>query len=146
METVDFPVTASERGDNHGPGDDGASARILLDLAAAARDRRPVTFDYTSRQGDATQRNVEPHGVVAHRGLIYLTGFDRTRRAARTFRVDRIDRRSASRAPSPCRWTPIPFTESSVRSPQHRTDTRCRCVSAPTLRTCAPTSQRRWRR
>jgi predicted DNA-binding transcriptional regulator YafY len=92
VETVDFPATDSEDGGNRWRSDDGASARILLDLATAARDRHPVTFDYTARQGRTTQRTVEPHGVVAHRGLIYLAGFDRVRLAARTFRVDRIDR------------------------------------------------------
>ncbi|GAB7070940.1 WYL domain-containing protein [Mycobacterium hodleri] len=92
VETVDFPATDREDGGIRWRGDDGASARILLDLAAAARDRHPVTFGYTARQGRTTQRTVEPHGVVAHRGLIYLAGFDRVRLAARTFRVDRIDR------------------------------------------------------
>ena len=90
MEAVDFPAGTATGGD-HGPGDDGAYARILLDLVEAARDRRPVTFGYTSRNGDATHRDVEPHGVVAHHGAIYLTGFDQARQAARTFRVDRID-------------------------------------------------------
>ena len=92
VETVDFPSPDSEDGDDRGRRDDGASARVLLDLAAAARDRRPVTFDYTARQGRTSHRTVEPHGVVAHRGLIYLAGFDRVRLAARTFRVDRIER------------------------------------------------------
>jgi predicted DNA-binding transcriptional regulator YafY len=34
---------------------------------------------------------VQPHGVVAHRGRLYLTGFDVARQALRTFRLDRID-------------------------------------------------------
>jgi predicted DNA-binding transcriptional regulator YafY len=92
IETVGF--TARERDIDDGPdrsGDDG-SARVLLVLAEAARDRRPVTFGYTARQGRAMQRSVQPHGVVAHRGRLYLTGFDVTRHALRTFRLDRIDR------------------------------------------------------
>jgi predicted DNA-binding transcriptional regulator YafY len=92
IETVGF--TAREEDINDGPdrsGDDG-SARVLLVLAEAARDRRPVTFGYTARQGRTTQRSVQPHGVVAHRGRLYLTGFDVTRHALRTFRLDRIDR------------------------------------------------------
>jgi predicted DNA-binding transcriptional regulator YafY len=92
VETVDFLPAGNESGGDEDRTDDGAGARTLLDLAEAARDRRPVTFGYTARHGRVTQRTVEPHGVVAHRGLLYLVGFDLARSAARTFRVDRIDR------------------------------------------------------
>ena len=89
VETVDF-TTAK---DGPGDGDDGAGdsvATVLLPLAEAARDRRPVTFGYTTRQGQVAQRSVQPHGVVAHHGRLYLTGFDVKRQAMRTFRLDRI--------------------------------------------------------
>ncbi len=91
-EAMTFLADGSRSGEDEGCNDDGAGARTLLELAEAARDRRPVTFSYTSRHGGATQRTVQPHGVVAHRGLLYFTGFDLGRQAARTFRVDRIDR------------------------------------------------------
>lgn len=93
VETVDFLPAGNGGGQDTGRRDNsaGAGARTLLALAEAARDRHPVTFGYTARHGRETQRTVEPHGVVAHRGLLYLTGFDLPRRAARTFRVDRID-------------------------------------------------------
>ena len=90
LDTVSF--TATRRGDDDGA-DDGADdggARVLLTVAEAARDRHPVAFGYTARQGRATQRCVQPHGVVAHHGRLYLTGFDTTRQAVRTFRLDRI--------------------------------------------------------
>jgi predicted DNA-binding transcriptional regulator YafY len=89
VETVDF--TTSRKGGQEGDerADDGM-ATVLLPLAEAARDRRPVTFRYTTRQGQAAQRSVQPHGVVAHHSLLYLTGFDVTRQAMRTFRLDRI--------------------------------------------------------
>jgi predicted DNA-binding transcriptional regulator YafY len=90
VETVDFLSSGGEDGPDTGRRDDGAGARILLELAEAVRGRRPVAFGYTSRHGRVRERTVQPHGVVAHRGLLYLTGFDLTRRAARTFRVDRI--------------------------------------------------------
>jgi predicted DNA-binding transcriptional regulator YafY len=82
VDTVSFTAT--------GPEDDDGDARVLLVLAEAARDRRPVTFGYTTRESRAAQRRVEPHGVVAHRGRLYLTGFDITRQSVRTFRLDRI--------------------------------------------------------
>ena len=94
IDTVDFAAAGREDGETSngrdGRADDG-SAQILLLLAEAAKDRRPVTFGYTVRQGQAAQRSVQPHGVVAHRGRLYLTGFDVVRQALRTFRLDRID-------------------------------------------------------
>jgi predicted DNA-binding transcriptional regulator YafY len=87
VETVGFTTPGK------GHSDDGAhdsAATVLLPLAEAVQDRRPVTFGYTARQGHAAQRSVQPHGVVAHHGQLYLTGFDVTRQAMRTFRLDRI--------------------------------------------------------
>jgi predicted DNA-binding transcriptional regulator YafY len=94
IDTVDFTAARGENGESSSRPDDRAddgSAQILLVLAEAARDRRPVAFGYTVRQGQAAQRSVQPHGVVAHRGRLYLTGFDVARQALRTFRLDRID-------------------------------------------------------
>ena len=89
VETVDF-TTSREGGHDGDERADDSMATVLLPLAEAARDRRPVTFGYTARQGHAAQRSVRPHGVVAHHGRLYLTGFDVTRQAMRTFRLDRI--------------------------------------------------------
>jgi predicted DNA-binding transcriptional regulator YafY len=94
IDAVDFTAASDENGEGgNRPADrvDDGGAQILLVLAEAARDRRPVTFGYTVRQGQAAQRSVQPHGVVAHRGRLYLTGFDVARQALRTFRLDRID-------------------------------------------------------
>ncbi len=95
LETVDFTGarTRDGRGDDANDRDEGGEdrgARTLLSLAEAARDRRPVAFAYKPRQGREAQRHVQPHGVVAHGGLLYLTGFDVERQALRTFRFDRI--------------------------------------------------------
>ncbi|RKS80585.1 putative DNA-binding transcriptional regulator YafY [Motilibacter peucedani] len=79
---------APGRDRDHEPG--RAEAHALLTLAEAARDRHPVTFGYTTRQGVPAERVVHPYGVVAHRGRLYLTGFDVQRQAGRTFRLDRI--------------------------------------------------------
>ena len=89
VETVDF--TTSREGDSDGDESaDDSVVTVLLPLAEAARDRRPVAFGYTARQGQTAQRSVQPHGIVAHRGRLYLIGFDVTRQAMRTFRLDRI--------------------------------------------------------
>ena len=67
-----------------------AETDVLLSLADATRQRRPVTFTYTDRGGRTSRRTLHPHGIVAHGGRWYVTGEDAGRRTARTFRVDRI--------------------------------------------------------
>jgi predicted DNA-binding transcriptional regulator YafY len=89
VETVDFATSREGDSDVDESADDSV-VTVLLPLAEAARDRRPVAFGYTARQGQTAQRSVQPHGVVAHHGRLYLTGFDVTRQAMRTFRLDRI--------------------------------------------------------
>jgi predicted DNA-binding transcriptional regulator YafY len=49
----------------------GESAQTLLGLPEAARDQRQVAFAYRTRQGLAATRHVQPHGIVAHRNLLY---------------------------------------------------------------------------
>ncbi|GAA3440202.1 helix-turn-helix transcriptional regulator [Kutzneria kofuensis] len=67
-----------------------AEAEVLLTVAEAARERRPVEIAYIAGHGGASERVVHPYGVVAHSGRWYLTGFDSTSGQVRTFRVDRI--------------------------------------------------------
>ena len=60
-------------------------------LWEAVRDHRPVTFDHiASGRSTATKRELEPWGVVNRRGRWYVAGHDRTRNAARVFRLSRI--------------------------------------------------------
>ncbi|MCB9592191.1 MAG: YafY family transcriptional regulator [Sandaracinaceae bacterium] len=67
-----------------------ASAEVLTALADASRERRVVTFAYKNVSGEATDREVEPHGLV-HTGVRwYLVAWDRVREDWRTFRVDRV--------------------------------------------------------
>src|SRR4051794_4920060 len=63
----------------------------LTTLAAACRDAECVRFEYTSRDGTATRREVEPHSLVNLGRRWYLVGFDRDRQDWRTFRVDRLN-------------------------------------------------------
>ncbi|GAA0501914.1 WYL domain-containing protein [Paractinoplanes deccanensis] len=60
-------------------------------LAAAARDRRAVTFSYRVPEvDDPATRRLEPWGVVCWRGRWYVVGHDRDRGATRCFRLSRI--------------------------------------------------------
>ncbi|AUG76210.1 transcriptional regulator [Kitasatospora sp. MMS16-BH015] len=68
-------------------------------LLVAARDRRPVTFDYRKAGAAAPeQRQVEPWALECWRGHWYLAGWDRDREAARVFRLSRITGKVRSRA------------------------------------------------
>ncbi|WP_045304639.1 helix-turn-helix transcriptional regulator [Saccharothrix sp. ST-888] len=70
-------------------------------LLVAARDRRPVGFEYR-KAGAATAepRSVEPWALECWRGHWYLAGWDRDRQDARVFRLSRITGKVRSRAGS----------------------------------------------
>ena len=63
---------------------------VALTLADAIRRRRRVRFAYRSFSGEATRREVSPHGLVVHAGRWYLAAYDHGREDLRTFRVDRM--------------------------------------------------------
>jgi proteasome accessory factor B len=61
-------------------------------LWEAVRDHRPVTFSHKAPgRADATERELEPWGVVNWRGRWYVAGHDRVRNATRVFRLSRIE-------------------------------------------------------
>lgn len=65
-------------------------ADVLTTLAQACRDDEPLTFAYTARGADRTERRVEPHRMVSIGRRWYLVAYDRDRLDWRSFRVDRI--------------------------------------------------------
>nr|WP_202447799.1 WYL domain-containing protein [Streptomyces sp. SID5468] len=68
-------------------------------LMLAARDRRPVTFEYRKANAVRPQtRQVEPWALECWRGHWYLAGWDRDRKARRVFRLSRIVGRVRSRS------------------------------------------------
>ncbi|MEU5519097.1 helix-turn-helix transcriptional regulator [Streptomyces griseoaurantiacus] len=68
LETADFTAPPRSAG--------AREAGLLLGLAEAARDRRPVALGYTDRRGRSSERTVWPYGLVAHGGRWYLTAAD----------------------------------------------------------------------
>jgi predicted DNA-binding transcriptional regulator YafY len=66
--------------------------QYLTTIAAACRDAECLRFEYRSRDGTATRREVEPHSLVNLGRRWYLVGWDRRRDDWRTFRVDRLSR------------------------------------------------------
>ncbi|MDY7229335.1 helix-turn-helix transcriptional regulator [Hyalangium rubrum] len=73
-------------------GDAGPSfdAELLAVMANACRDSELLRFEYSSREGSASERLVEPYRLVHTRSRWYLLAYDLEREAWRTFRVDRI--------------------------------------------------------
>jgi predicted DNA-binding transcriptional regulator YafY len=63
---------------------------VLTTLAQACRDDELVTFGYTARDADPTDRRVEPLRLVSLGRRWYLVGYDRDRQDWRSFRLDRI--------------------------------------------------------
>jgi predicted DNA-binding transcriptional regulator YafY len=68
----------------------------LTTIATACRDSECLRFDYRSRDGTATRREVEPLSLVNLGRRWYLVGWDRARAGWRTFRVDRLSRPAAT--------------------------------------------------
>lgn len=67
-----------------------ADPALLAALAVACRDHEIITFDYTTRQGAATRRRVEPCHLVDSGGLWYLIAHDTDKDDWRLFRLDRL--------------------------------------------------------
>jgi predicted DNA-binding transcriptional regulator YafY len=63
---------------------------VLLVLAEAAQQRRPVAITYTSWGGRSSERTLHPYGLVFHSGRWYVTGADSRHADVRTFRLDRV--------------------------------------------------------
>lgn len=73
--------------DQSGPVVDAAQLALL---AGACRDQLQLSFDYADRNGQASQRLVEPQGVVHTDRRWYLVAWCTARQDWRTFRIDRI--------------------------------------------------------
>lgn len=66
--------------------------KTLSALATAAHARRRVRLAYASRDGEPTERDLDPYGLSYRRGRWYAVGFCHLRQDLRTFRLDRVQR------------------------------------------------------
>lgn len=64
---------------------------VLTSVARACRDGERLTFAYTARAGEQSDRHVDPHRLVLLGRRWYLVAWDLERVDWRTFRVDRLD-------------------------------------------------------
>ena len=65
-------------------------ASALSSLSTACRDQLQVEFAYLDGKGHASQRTVEPQGLVHTGHRWYLVAWDPSRSDWRTFRIDRM--------------------------------------------------------
>lgn len=73
-----------------GPWVVSTSVELLMRAAAAIRSGRRVRFRYRSHGGRISRRQVEPWAALHADGRWYLIGYCLTRKASRTFRLDRV--------------------------------------------------------
>ena len=76
------------------------SGDTVLLVAESIRRRRRIRTGYRAFDGTETERELSPHGLVAHSGRWYLAAFDHGRDDLRTFRVDRMDGATATGDPA----------------------------------------------
>jgi predicted DNA-binding transcriptional regulator YafY len=73
-----------------GPWVVSTSVEQLIRTASAIRAGKRVRFGYRSHDGTPTRRQIEPYAVMHTDGRWYLIGHCLSRRALRTFRLDRV--------------------------------------------------------
>ena len=86
------------------------SSEVLGELALACRDHERLRFGYTSMDGSASDRRVEPYVLAPASRNWYLLCWDLDRDDWRTFRVDRIAEVQHARF----RFEPKPLTPEQV--------------------------------
>lgn len=73
------------------PGQTLPGSEQLAVLSRGVKARRRVWLRYLDEQGSATERDVDPYGVVQRGGRWYVAGHCYLRGGLRVFRLDRID-------------------------------------------------------
>jgi predicted DNA-binding transcriptional regulator YafY len=73
-----------------GPWVVSTSVECLIRAASAIRTGRRIRFAYRSHSGAASRRQIEPYAVMHTDGRWYLIGHCLSRKAMRTFRLDRV--------------------------------------------------------
>ena len=112
-------------------------AETLTTLAQGCRDDEHLTFAYTARGSEHTERSVEPHRLVALGRRWYLVAYDRTRQDWRSFRVDRISEPRLTGARFRPRELPaddaLAFVQQGIKTMPHRYVVQVRFAAPPDL-------------
>jgi predicted DNA-binding transcriptional regulator YafY len=100
------------------------SVEHLIRAASAIRTGKRIRFAYRSHDGKASRRQIEPYALMHTDGRWYLIGHCRSRKALRTFRLDRATdlelcaatfRRPANFDPRSYLQDPMPFIQSDYQ-------------------------------
>lgn len=67
-----------------------ASVESLIRAASAIRTGRRIRFAYLSHSGSPSRRHIDPYALMHTDGRWYLIGYCLSRKALRTFRLDRV--------------------------------------------------------
>ncbi|MFD4181963.1 helix-turn-helix transcriptional regulator [Rhodococcus sp. NPDC058514] len=73
-----------------GPPPSAVDAKVLSAIATLCHTHERLRFDYRTRDGTETRREVEPHRLVRAGARWYLVAWDLMREDWRSFRVDRM--------------------------------------------------------
>lgn len=93
-----------------------ADPTALAAIAQACRDCERLKFSYVPRDGDPSERHVDPHRLVLLGRRWYLVAWDLERFAWRTFRVDRLTDPQGTGAHFPPRVLPAGDAAQFVRA------------------------------
>ena len=88
--------------DSVGEGGPRTDPDVVVFLTGACRDQRTIRFDYATRDGATSRREVEPYRLVQMGRRWYLLAFDPARNDWRNFRLDRM----TVRRPEGARFAP----------------------------------------
>lgn len=103
MRTDEAHAAADLAGRVHFVGAGTTDAPVPAVLTDAVSARRVLRLHYTDRRGTTTTREVEPVGYVGSTAGWYLLAWCRLRDGLRAFRLDRIDRVTATAETAPRR-------------------------------------------
>jgi predicted DNA-binding transcriptional regulator YafY len=97
---------------------------VLTTVAQACRDCERLEFSYTARDGEPTERHVDPHRLVLLGRRWYLVAWDLERFDWRSFRLDRLDGPRSTGSHFPPRSIPTGDAATFVREGIHNLPTR----------------------
>jgi predicted DNA-binding transcriptional regulator YafY len=100
------------------------STRLLSRVGAAAQQHERLRFTYRTRDGNVTERRVEPYRQVLLGRRWYLLGWDLDRGEWRTFRLDRVTAARTTGERFPPRELPAAsaaeYLDAALKAPRHR--------------------------
>jgi predicted DNA-binding transcriptional regulator YafY len=91
---------------------------VLGLLTTAAQEHRRIHLQYRAPQGESTQRDFDPYGLVYREGRWYAVGMCHLRKGLRSFRLDRVGAAAAleTRFDRPATFDSLAYLKESIAS------------------------------